>query len=91
MGRAAANDDDVEALDFQHGREGVASIGVGLVLVVGGEAGAHFDACRCVDGVGDAAGDVAGDAAGGDAPLEMRLVGCVGFVLPTVVLQGFWF
>ena len=37
----AAYDDDVEALDLEHGREGVAPIGVGLVLVVGGEAGAH--------------------------------------------------
>ena len=37
----AADDDDVEALDLEHGREGVAPIGVGLVLVVGGEAGAH--------------------------------------------------
>ena len=38
----AAYDDDVEALDLEHGREGVAPIGVGLVLVVGGEAGAHL-------------------------------------------------
>ena len=38
---AAAYDDDVEALDLEHGREGVAAVRVGLVLVVGGEAGAH--------------------------------------------------
>ena len=42
MGRAAADDDDIKTFDLEHGREGVASIGVGLVLVVGGEAGAHF-------------------------------------------------
>ena len=45
MGRAAANNNDVEALDLEHGREGVAAVRVGLVLVVGGEAGAHFLMC----------------------------------------------
>jgi len=33
MGRPTTNDDDVEAFHLEHGREGVASIGVGLVLV----------------------------------------------------------
>ena len=39
--RAAADDDHIKTFDLEHGREGVAAVRVGLVLVVGGEAGAH--------------------------------------------------
>ena len=66
---AAAYDDDVEALDLEHGREGVAAVRVGLVLVVGGEAGAH--------GVLMALPEM--------RLLEMRLVGCRRLLLPPVV------
>ncbi len=85
MGRAAADDDHVEALDFEHGREGVAAVRVGLVLVVGGEAGAHFfyvlmacagDAAgRLVVGLGASRVDGVGDAASA----------VVGFCCQTVV------
>ena len=45
MGRAAADDDHVEALDLEHRGEGVASISVRFIFVVGGEAGAHRFFC----------------------------------------------
>ena len=38
---AAAYYNNIKTLDLQHRGEGVAAVRVGLVLVVGGEAGAH--------------------------------------------------